>query len=140
MENAARSDSPRNPVFSPAGGVFKLIPPPSPGSSKFKPNERTEVALVAPQQPGPTEFGHLGIPTKPAASNPTPAAPPAPPSRPTVVATAAPSPEDDDAKIMARMEKLIKNEQRMKDVEEENRALTRTIARLQAENDALRTK
>lgn len=119
-------------VFRPADGVFKLIPPTQISDTKFKPAGINEVAIAPPQQPTPTEFGHLGMGAKAAA-----AAPPLPPVPP--VATAAPSPEDDDAKIMARMQRLLKNEHRVKDLEEENRALVRTIARLQAENEALRS-
>lgn len=133
MENAAKNDAhQRNPIFSPAGGVFKLVPPPSPGSSKFKPNDLTEVTLVTPQSPGPTEFGHLGLPPKPVA-------PPAPPSRPVVVATAAPSPED-DGKLIARMQKLLDAEKRAAELEEENDILLKIVNRLKAENAALKAK
>jgi hypothetical protein len=133
MESAAKNDAHhRNPIFSPAGGVFKLVPPPNPGSSKFKPNDLTEVTLVTPQSPGATEFGHLGFPPKPVA-------PPAPPSRPVVVATAAPSPED-DGKLIARMQKLLDAEKRAAELEEENDILLKIVNRLKAENAALKAK
>lgn len=139
MESAAPNDIRRNPIFSPAGGVFKLVPPPSPGGSKFKPNDLTEVTLVTPQQPGPTEFGHLGLPPKVVIPSTPTAAPPAPPSRPVVVATAAPSPED-DGKLIARMQKLLEIEKRASELEEENDILLKIVNRLKAENAALRTK
>lgn len=132
MENALPKEHIMQ-VFRPAGGVFKLVPPLRDDSSRFKPASPAEVTIVPPQQPTPTEFGHLGISAKASA-----AAPPLPPVPP--VATGAPSPEDDEAKIMARMQKLLKSEHRTKDLEEENRVLVRTIARLQAENDALKAK
>lgn len=143
METSAQSDSPRNPILPPPSGAFKLVPPPHPGTAnnKFKPNGMTEVSIVSPQQPVPTEFGHLGLPAKPAApSSSVPSAPPAPPSRPMVIATAAPSPEDDDAKILARMEKLLKIEKRVNDLEAENDLLLQMVNRLKAENAALKAK
>lgn len=143
MESAAASsDSAKNPLFSPAGGVFKLVPPPHPGTgnNKFKPASMTEVSLATPQQPTPTEFGHLGLPPKGAPGTATPSTPPAPPSRPTVIATAAPSPEDDDARILARLEKLLKIEKRVDDLEQENDLLLQMVNRLKAENAALRAK
>lgn len=132
MENAAaQGDAPRNPVFAPAGGVFKLVPPPHPANNKFKPNGLTEVSIAPPTQPSPTEFGHLGLPPRPAAALP---------SRPTVVATATPSPEEDDAKIMAKLEKLLKVERRVNDLEQENDLLLQIVNRLKAENAALKAK
>lgn len=48
--------------------------------------------------------------------------------------------EDDERRIMLKMEQLLKNEARVVEVEEENRVLTRMVMRLQAENDALKAK
>jgi len=48
--------------------------------------------------------------------------------------------EDDERRIMLKMEQLLKNEARIVEVEEENRVLTRMVMRLQAENDALKAK
>lgn len=80
------------------------------------------------------------MPPKGAPGTATPSTPPAPPSRPTVIATAAPSPEDDDARILARLEKLLKIEKRVDDLEQENDLLLQMVNRLKAENAALRAK
>lgn len=48
--------------------------------------------------------------------------------------------EDDERRIMLKMEQLLKNEARIVEVEEENRVLTRMVMRLQAENDALKAQ
>jgi hypothetical protein len=43
-----------------------------------------------------------------------------------------------DAKVIERIERMMKAEQRARDLEDENRVLTKTIARLQTENDRLK--
>lgn len=48
--------------------------------------------------------------------------------------------EGDERRIMLKMEQLLKNEAKIVEVEEENRVLTRVVMRLQAENDALKSK
>lgn len=49
-------------------------------------------------------------------------------------------PESDERRIMLKIEELLKNEARIVEVEEENRVLIRMVARLQAENDALKAQ
>jgi len=74
---------------------------------------------------------------KPANGPAIPLAGQAPPMKPPVKAPpAAPNPGDDE--FLRRLEKLLLNEKRLKEVEEENRVLTRSISRLQIENDQLR--
>lgn len=48
--------------------------------------------------------------------------------------------ENDERRILIKMEQLLKNETRILDVEEENRVLTRMVMRLQAEIDALKAR
>ena len=56
MESAAQShDLPKDTMFRPAGGVFKLIPPPHPANNKFKPSGAREVSLAPVAPTTPTE-------------------------------------------------------------------------------------
>lgn len=141
MANAAHSnDFQSNSTFRPAGGVFKLVPAPHPATNKFKPDGMREVTLAAPTQPAPTEFGHLGLPPKVVPAPATAAAmPPAPPAPPAVIPMPSPSP-DDDAKVMARIQRLFEIEKRAGELEQENDLLLQMVNRLKAENAALRTK
>jgi hypothetical protein len=133
MESAAQSnDLPKDTMFRPAGGVFKLIPPPHPANNKFKPSGAREVSLAPVAPTTPTEFGHLGVPKV--------AVPPAPPAPPAVQPTPSPALEGDDGKIIARMQKLLSIEKRAAELEEENDVLIKIVNRLKAENAALRAK
>lgn len=109
--------------------VFKLVAAAMPSSgqdTRFKPAGVNEVDLIIPPVPGPDTSGKT-------------AAPPAVPPPPTA-AVAAPAPDDDDQRIRAKIEELLKTGRRAKELEEENRNLLKMVARLQAENDTLRTK
>lgn len=122
----------KSSFFSPAGGVFKLVPPPHPSNKNFKPTGMTEVNLAQPPSL-PTEFGYLPRPRVVAA--PAAAAPPIPPAPPAVL----PSPADDE-KIIARMQKLLGIEKRVGELEEENDLLIKIVNRLKAENADLKAK
>lgn len=141
MANAAHSnDFQSNNTFRPAGGVFKLVPAPHPAINKFKPDGMREVVLATPMQPTPTEFGHLGLPPKAVPPPATAAAaPPAPPMPPAVLPTPSPTPED-DAKITARIQRLLEIEKRADELEKENDFLLQMVNRLKAENAALKAK
>lgn len=127
-------------TFRPDGGVFKLVPAPHPATNKFKPDGMREVALAASAQPTPTEFGHLGFPPKAVpVPAPTAAMPPTPPTPPAVIPMPSPS-RDDDAKVMARIQRLFEIEKRANELEQENDLLLKIVNRLKAENAALKIK
>lgn len=105
--------------------TFKLVAPPHPGDKRFRPESTQvryarEVDLMSPPKEVPQaapvmKQDHAPAPVK------------APSERPT-----------DDAQVLARIERMMRSEQRCRDLEDENRVLTKTIARLQAEIDNLK--
>ncbi len=124
-EPSAKSDVQRGAT------VFKLVAPQMPGGSqdsRFKPAGINEVELLVPPVPGPDTSGKpvTGI-----------AAPPPPTG---MVVAAAAAGLDDERRIIAKIEDLLRIERRAKELEEENRNLLKMVARLQAENDALKVK
>lgn len=140
MANAvpSRGDFQKSNTFRPDGGVFKLVPAPYPSTGKFKAEPMREVVLAS--RSTPTEFGHLGLPPKAVPGPATAAAmPPAPPTPPAVIPMPSPS-RDDDAKVMARIQRLFDVEKRANDLEQENDLLIKIVNRLKAENAALKAK
>jgi len=128
MEPIEKDSAPKPEVQGPS--VFKLVAPNFPGGrdGRFKPAGMNEVGLNIPPEPGPKPEANEGKPVtglKPPPPDPVP--------------MAAMMPEDDQ-KVMARMESLLKIDLRVKELEEENRNLVKMVARLQAENAALKAK
>jgi hypothetical protein len=114
--------------FNTLVGAFKLVPPPHPQDKRFRPEGIVQIRLNSPKdvmvqsQPEPSRT--VPIPAKVV-------------EIPRVVAEPekAQGKTPDDAQVLARIERMMKAEQRSRDLEEENRVLTRTIARLQSEID-----
>ena len=122
------ADKPADPqFFRMMGSAFKLIPPPHPGDKRFRPDGVVQIPLNAPKDvmAAPPEPPPVPVPVLPKA-----------PELPRVVAE--PQKVPDDAQVLARIERMIRAERRSRDLEEENRVLTRTIARLQSEIDRLK--
>lgn len=115
---------------------------PSEPAMSSKPIGRLMGSYTQPVVPAKRNLEMLGRPWEKEAE--------AAPERPTRVlplrrsAPSSPPPsricEDDERRILLKMEQLLKNEAKIVEVEEENRVLTRMVMRLQAENDALKAK
>lgn len=125
-QQKAASDS---NFFKPVVSAFKLVPPPHPQDKRFRPEGIVQIRLNAPKDVMNQAQPEAAVQTPPKAVE-----------LPRVVA----EPEKpqaknaDDAQVLARIERMMKAEQRARDLEEENRVLTKTIARLQAEVDRLK--
>lgn len=113
--------------FKAPATAFKLVAPPHPQDKRFKPSGDIQVPLAMQRD--------LLTPPSPGDAVPVP-----PPSavKPEPVKVESPQKSADDALVLARIERMMKAEQRARDLEEENRVLTKTIARLQAEVDRLK--
>jgi hypothetical protein len=119
------SEKPADGFFKGPPGSFKLVAPPHPQDKRFKPATDLQVPLSTPRD-------LLSLP----AEEPTPI--PAQLVINKMPKAATVENGVDDAQVLARIERMMRAEQRSRDLEEENRVLTRTIARLQAEIDRLK--
>lgn len=120
MPVASPAEEPKNPKT-----MFKLINPggnPFGGgqNDRFKP-AGMQVTIQSPKQNT----------APPAPAQPSPAKAP--------MATPAMDKES-DAKILARMESLLKIDKRVSELEEENEILLKMVNRVKAENDALKAE
>jgi len=128
-------------------------------SKAFVPSVPADVPIVAPAEPPLGKVIDMGvIPRRPMRVPPVKiptevfpsseegtvrmAAPPAPPTKPPLVATAAPSPDEEPEgsrisaerlEFLERVEALVGAESRINDLERENQALLNIVSRLQME-------
>jgi hypothetical protein len=123
-EAAAKADG---GFFKAPATAFKLVAPPHPQDKRFKPSGDIQVPLAVQRD--------LLTPPPVGADTTTPPPPPVKQESPKAVHRENGA---DDAQVLARIERMMRAEQRARDLEEENRVLTKTIARLQAEVDRLK--
>jgi len=126
METSTPANAPADDFKSPKT-MFKLINPggnPFGGGheDRFKPAGARAVCLMVP---------------KAGASEATPSPSPAP-AQPVQAKTI--EMPDSDAKIIARMEYLLKIDKRVSELEEENELLLKMVNRVKAENDTLKAE
>jgi hypothetical protein len=122
--------TPDGGFFKAPATAFKLVAPPHPQDKRFKPSGDIKVPLAMQRD--------LLTPAEPSSPVPSPVPPPVQAKPEPVKVVAHQEKSADDAQVLDRIRRMMRAEQRARELEEENRVLTKTIARLQAEVDRLK--